>query len=247
MPQPVSLILPKLQPLILDGSNGVRSQLLKLLRALPRHDVEDHTAQLLPYVRAGMTHLAADIRLSSIDILSWLLETAGQDVVSCSGGWVKTISCFCSVLGWHADDTAKWSSNRPSFGKAGTEGKPMVKTLQCLADFLRTGMGDPTDSAAQEFVGSEAGWRFPLWDTQQHLIPKKSNPYGHLNLFGSARDEDTEMYEDRDGRIRVFVRTFQAQVQKGLEAARKEGGELGRYAAMAQKVLEEGFEGYEVD
>jgi pre-rRNA-processing protein IPI1 len=66
-------------------------------------------------------------------------------------------------------------------------------------------------------------------------------------LFGSARDEDTEMYEDRDGRIRVFVGTFQAQVQKGLEAARKEGGELGRYAAMAQKVLEEGFEGYEVD
>lgn len=53
LPQPVSVILPALLPLILDASNNVRTQLLKLLRALPTTDVEDHVAQLLPYVRAG--------------------------------------------------------------------------------------------------------------------------------------------------------------------------------------------------
>ena len=53
LPQPVSVILPALLPLILDASNNVRTQLLKLLRALPAADVEDHVAQLLPYVRAG--------------------------------------------------------------------------------------------------------------------------------------------------------------------------------------------------
>jgi len=33
LPQPVSLILPSVLPLFLDGSNAVRSQLLKLLRS----------------------------------------------------------------------------------------------------------------------------------------------------------------------------------------------------------------------
>jgi pre-rRNA-processing protein IPI1 len=246
MPQPVSVVLPKLQPLILDGSSSVRNQLLKILRTLPQNDIEDHIAQLLPYVRAGMTHLAADIRMSSVEILSWLLEAAGENVVSCSGGWVKTMKCFLSMLGWHTDDTAKWSSNRPSFGKAGSEGKPLVKTLQCLAEFLKAGMGKPSESIGQKST-NKAQWGFPLWHTQQHLIPTKSNAYDYLNLFGTVRDEETEMYEDRDERARVFMKRFQIPVERGLEHARKEGGEVGRAAAIVSKVLKEGREGQDLD
>src|SRR5690606_39247932 len=118
LPQPVSVILPALLPLFLDGSNGVRTQLLKLLSALPSADMEGHVSLLLPYIRAGMTHLAADIRFSSVEIMSWLVSVAGNEVVSSPGGWIKLLNCFLSMLGWHTEESSKWSSNRASYGKA---------------------------------------------------------------------------------------------------------------------------------
>mgnify|MGYP001005100401 CR=1 FL=1 len=244
LPQPVSVILPSLLPLILDASNGVRSQLLKLLRCLPASEIEDHVGQLLPYIRAGMTHLAADIRVSSVEILSWLVDVAGAQVVSCAGGWIKTINCFLSVLGWHTEESAKLSATRGTFGKAGSEGKPMVKVLQTLAEFLQAGIGKPEDEtmddadSEKEEAGS-SGWMFPLCHTAQHMIPKMSAPYAYLNLFGQPRDEEGEMYETREDRYRVFSDRFLKAVERGLENARKEGGEVGRASAAVAKVLKE--------
>ncbi|KAF9887282.1 hypothetical protein FE257_010410 [Aspergillus nanangensis] len=127
-PQPTSLILPPLLPLILDSSASVRTQLLKLLRALPPADIQDHVVQLLPYIRAGMTHLAADIRLSAVDILSWMVEVAGEQVVGCAGGWIKTLNCFLSLLGWHTEESARWSASRASYSKAGKEAHMVPET-----------------------------------------------------------------------------------------------------------------------
>ncbi|KAI1955124.1 rRNA processing protein [Ophidiomyces ophidiicola] len=239
LPQPVSVILPSLVPLVLDGSNGVRTQLVKLLKVLPAADIEGHASFLLPYIRAGMTHLAADIRLSAIDILSWLLSVTGQEVVACAGGWIKTLNCFLSILGWHTEESAKWSSNRASFGKAGSDGKPMARVLQAFADFLREGLCAP-DNEAQDAAGSDFyGTAFPLRQTLQHLLPMSSSPYAYLDLFGRPKDEEGEMYESREDRLRVFTQKFQPAVLRGINAAKKDGGEVGRVSASVSKALKE--------
>jgi pre-rRNA-processing protein IPI1 len=239
LPQPSSTWLPKLYPLILDSSSGVRAQLLKLFRSLPPGEVEDHVADILPYVRAGMTHLAADIRLSAVDVLSWLLEDSSSEVVSCAGGWYKTLNCFLTILGWSTQDALKWSSNRASFGKSGSEGRPMARTLQALAEFVHAGIGQQSADAVK--TGDATLHRnFPMWYSGQHQMPQKSNAFGYLNLFGMPKDDETEMLEDCEDRRRVFDKTFRASIEMGLEAARREGGDVGRAAAVLTKALSEG-------
>ncbi|KAJ5973197.1 hypothetical protein N7481_010407 [Penicillium waksmanii] len=239
--QPSERDAPFASPLILDGNNNVRTQLLKLLRTLPRHDIEDHVAQLLPYIRAGMTHLAADIRVSAVEILSWMVEAAGEQVVSCAGGWIKTLNCFLSVLGWHTEESSKWSSNRASFGKSGSQGRPMVKVLGALAEFLDAGIGqhDADDDESPEDDGSSSTWPFPLSCTGQHMISDSSAPYAYLNLFGQPRDEEGEMYETREDRFRVFSNRFMPVIERGVKSAREEGGEMGRASSGVSKVLKE--------
>lgn len=236
LPQPVSVILPALLPLILDGSNSVRRQLIRLLQSLPVGEVEDHVEELLLYVRAGMTHLAADIRVTAIEILDWLLEVAGQETVSCAGGWVKTLKCFLALLGWQNEDgVARWSSNKVSFGRAGSEGKALVKNLAVLASFVKAGLLPISETVEEDPVSS-----FPLWGAHYHTLPKRSDCYAHLNLFGPPREEENEMYEDREERQRIFHTRFQASVERGLEASRKEGGEVGRAAAVLARAVIEG-------
>ena len=241
--QPVSVLLPSLLPLLLDGNNNVRSQLLKLLRSLPPNDVEDHVSQLLLYIRAGMTHLAADIRSSSMDVLGWVLDIAGLELVSCAGGWVKTLKCFLAMLGWpNAVTAAVWSTSKASFGKGGSEGKVLVKYLNTLASFLRAGLVPVDESQVPALVT-----RFPLWHVQHQLLPKRSSCYAHLNLFGPPRDEESEVYEDREARQRIFHVRFQRAIETALEAAKREGGEVGRAAAGVRKVLVEGMDGFELE
>ncbi|GKZ24353.1 rRNA processing protein [Aspergillus brasiliensis] len=249
LPIPVSTLLPTLSPLILDASTTVRTQLLKLLRTLPPTDVEDHVASLMPYVRAGMTHLAADIRVTAVEVLSWLVEIAGEAVVSCAGGWIKTLNCFLSVLGWHTEESSKWSSNRAAFGKAGAKGKPMVKVLGVLAEFLDAGIGEDDGDGDDEVNGGGGGegmevdgrgdGGFPIVHSDVHMVPKSAQPYVYLNLFGAPRDEEGEMYETREERFRVFKGKFLVPVERGLESARQDGGEVGRASAAVTKVLKE--------
>ncbi|KAI9367271.1 Rix1 complex component, partial [Aspergillus egyptiacus] len=252
LPQPVSLILPSLLPLILDANAGVRSNLLKLLRALPEADIQDHVSQLLPYIRAGMTHLAADIRLSSIEVLDWLVSVAGEEVVSAPGGWVKTLNCFLSVLGWHTEASSKWTSSsspaaasssssatRSTFGRAGSKGRPQVKVLTVLAGFLAAGIGEETSETEDEGISGGGLSSFPVVQFSAQMIPRNAAPYGYLNLFGAPRDEEGEMYETREDRWRVFEGRFLGAVQTGIEAARQEGGEVGRASAGVRRVLAE--------
>ncbi|RAH79752.1 Pre-rRNA-processing protein Ipi1 [Aspergillus japonicus CBS 114.51] len=250
LPQPVSTLLPTLAPLILDGSTGVRTQLLRLLRALPPRDVEDHVAQLLPFIRAGMTHLAADIRVTAVEVLAWLVEVAGREVVGCAGGWIKTLNCFLSVLGWHTEESSKWSASRAAFGKSGTAGRPVVKVLGVLAEFLEVGIGAVAgeggggDVVMEEGAGRTAGaavgnWEFPLAQVEAHMVPQTAQPYVYLNLFGQPRDEEGEMYETREDRFRVFAARFLKAVERGVESARQDGGEVGRASSAVNKVLKE--------
>ncbi|KAF3482521.1 pre-rRNA-processing protein ipi1 [Arthroderma uncinatum] len=241
LPRPVGVILPILFPLILDGNNGVRAQLLRLLKALPQKDLEGHGSAFLPYVRAGMTHLAADIRLSSVEILSWLLSVAGQEVVSAAGGWIKTLNCFLSLLGWHTEASTKWSSNKASFGKSGSEGKLAARVLQVFAEFLRAGIGltDDPNLSGEGLGVNDGGALFPLRHVQYHLLPTKASPFAYLDLFSSVKKEEGDMYESREDRLRVFAQLFQVPVERGIDSARQDGGETGRASAGVRKILRE--------
>ncbi|KAF1962728.1 hypothetical protein CC80DRAFT_588247 [Byssothecium circinans] len=239
LPQPPSVIIPTVQRLILDGSNAVRQQLLKLLQSLPKNDIASHTDQLLLHTRAGMTHLSTDIRTFALDVLEWLLAAAGDEVVGCAGGWVKTLKCFLSLLGWKVETSSKWTAPK-SFGKSSGDSKVQVKQMNALTSFLRVGLLH-SHTAATVGNGADA---FPLWQTEQHMLSERSNVYAHLNLFGAPRDEDAEMYEDREDRQRLFHGRAEAAVVAGLEQATKGGGELGRAAAQLRKVVKEGMIDY---
>lgn len=266
LPQPVSIILPKLLPLILDGSNGVRNNLLRLLRALPPREVEGHMERMLPHVRAGMTHLAQDIGSSALDILQWALEVGGEELVACPGGWMKTVKSLLVMMGWRSSSTAAaetshpsfassgshnnhhagWSSNSNKsavFGQAGSkEGKILVKCVDTLSALLLTGLG--ADDNGKEGEGREV-WGFPLSHTAQHMLPQRSNPYGYLNLFGPPRDEESAGYVYREDRQRVFARRFQFVIREGLARLKKEAGEYGRAAAKAEKIVGDCMRGFD--
>ncbi|KAF2847719.1 pre-rRNA-processing protein-like protein ipi1 [Plenodomus tracheiphilus IPT5] len=234
LPQPSSVVIPAVQRLILDGSNNVRQQLLRLLQSLPTSDVASYADQLLLHTRAAMTHLAVEIRVFGLEVLDWLLNVAGDEVVSCAGGWVKMLKCFLSLLGWQSEASSKWSTAK-SYGKA--DSKIQVKQMNALTTFLRTGLYHTQAVASLARSASN----FPLWQTEHHTTSDRSNAYAHLNLFGATRDEEAEMYEDREDRQRVFHDRAETAIITGLEQATKGGGELGRAAAQLRKVVKEGM------
>jgi len=138
-----------------------------------------------------------------------------------------------SMMGWAVSSgTTKWTSTaKTSFGKGG---KAFPKQLMVLARFLKVGVGRNVIE-----TNFERGSQYPLWDMGLHMIPLQSNPYTHLNLFGPGRDEEGEIYTERESRQRVFRHRFQASIEKGVENAKREGGEVGRAAAVLERTLAE--------
>ncbi|KAJ9647521.1 rRNA processing protein [Knufia peltigerae] len=232
LPITMNNFLTSLCPLMLDGSAAVRTQLLKLFQTLPKEDVKDNVAKILPYIRAGMTHLSKDIRVSSIEFLSCLIELAGSELVSCPGGWYQTLQCFTSILDWKSSDPTKWSSGKAGFS---ADAKSTARIMQVLALFLQQGLsGDGISSSAPNPVATD----FPLWHTGWIMIPQKSNPYAYLNLFGVQQDDEKQTLDDREDRLRVYNSHFQPLIVAGIETAKKEGGELGRASGLLVKTLE---------
>lgn len=181
-----------------------------------------------------MTHLATEIRIFGLEMLEWLLSVTGDEIVSCAGGWVKMLKCFLSLLGWQSEASSKWSTGK-SYGKADT--KMQVKQMNALTSFLRTGLSHAQTVASVHNSDDS----FPLCHTQHHILSERSNVYAHLNLFGAARDEEAEMYEDREDRQRLFRDRAEAAIIAGLEQATKGGGELGRAGAQLRKAVKEGM------
>ena len=149
-----------------------------------------------------------------------------------------------TVLHWSVPPTGgkdgKWTSSQAkNLGSAGSDTKIVVKSLNALAAFLDAGLAPPAEKEA--FVSK---WGFPYRNVECHMIPKRSNAFAHLNLFGSPRDEESEMYVEREDRQAVFSRRFQAAVQNGIDSAKKEGGEVGRAAASVGKALTNGMSGF---
>lgn len=244
LPQPASVVIAKAQPLIIDGNSQVRQQALKLFRTLPKDELGS-LDQLLLYARAGMAHLSNDIRLSSLDVLDWLLETNPGAVVASAGGWVKTLRTFQNLLSWHnisaaqpttAASNGKWSNSKPT-GNMGSS-KLLVHQLMSLAHLLNQGLVRPSLESERKSAEKQAAELFPLCHMDAHMLPKKSNPYGYLNLFGAPRDAESEVYEDAEARAEVFADLGMADAfRAGVAEAKREGGEVGRAAASLDKAL----------
>ena len=241
--QPASVILSKAQPLIIDGSSSVRTNLLKLFKVLPRQDLGPFD-QVLLYTRAGLMHLSTDIRMTSLDVLEWLLDINGPAVTGCAGGWVKTIRTFQNLLSWHGMESSKpssvsakstWTASTASNGKLGNS-KLIVRQLTALAHLLTVGL-IPAQVEARA-AEDRAAALFPLWSADAHLIPSKSDPFGYLNLFGAVRDVESEAYEDADERVEVFLRLgMRDAFDRGVRETKRAGGEVGRAAVLVDKAL----------
>jgi pre-rRNA-processing protein IPI1 len=254
-PQPVSVILQKAQPLIRDTSTAVRTQLLKLLSALPAEDVKSHAERLLLWVQLGMTHLSTPIRLSSLDVLEWLLNTAGEETVSCPGGWTKTLKCFAGLLGWDTVPPnmkngirgpatmtgSSWTSTPTTAGKSSMDLKLLTKTLTVLTLWLETGLLPSRTATNQDALAAAHARRyFPLWNMEQHMLPIRlgsSDPFGHLNLFGAPKDEEGRAYEGLGERRRVFDIRWRWGFLAGAERVKLEGGGVGRAAVVVEKII----------
>jgi pre-rRNA-processing protein IPI1 len=238
-----TVIIAKAQPLIIDGNFQVRQQLLKLLRSFPPGEIGS-VDQLILYTRAGMAHMSTDIKLSSLDILDWLLETNATSVVSSAGGWIKTLKTFQNLLSWHGTTgtngatlaNGKWSNTKPATHLGNN--KLLVNQLTSLSRLLAAGLDKPSLDQEHEKSAFANAKMFPIWHIDAHMLPRKSNPFGYLNLFGTPRDVESEIYEDAEERAEVFVELgIQEAFSYGVKEVKKEGGEIGRAAALVDKAL----------
>jgi pre-rRNA-processing protein IPI1 len=247
LPQPLSAFLPKLLPLILDQSQSVRTHLLLLLKALPAEEVGGHTERIILFIQSGMTHLAADVRVDSTGFLSWLVAAAGEDLVSTSIGWVKTLKCFLALLGWEGAMNGNGTTGKITLGKVNPS-KVTIKHLQALSQFVAVGVnsGEELDYYPQSDDDRyrdllRTNLLNPHWTTPQHLLPTSSNCYAYLNLFASGAANKTsngmsEIAEDVESRRRM-IQPFMSALRQGSENLKREAGEVGRAAAAFQKVL----------
>jgi pre-rRNA-processing protein IPI1 len=242
------------QPLIRDTNSNVRAQLAKLLAELPADDVRANAEQILLWTRLGLTHLSASIRLSSLDVLEWLLGAAPGEAVARPGAWPKTLRCLAGLVGWDCTETTSatgmrvansgrpgagsWTSVHGAAGKSAADVKVLSRTLAVLALFLEAGL--LPSEAERGAAGREARGaclHFPLWQFPLHGLPAVSSPFAYLNLFGAPRDEEGMEYEDRVDRVRFFNERWRSTFMDGVERVKREGGGVGRVAVNVEKMI----------
>lgn len=233
LPVSTESLVEKVMPLVLDSNPGVRSNLVKMLQALPESETADQIPRMLPYVRAAMTHLSQDIRKTALDILQHLLEHAGRDLVSCAGGWTKTLECCVTLLSWKNLSLAEtWTASKTSFR---TDTKFIARIMQVIDHLLSAGL---LRVDKDEDPGDDPGDSFPLWHYRHHTIPAKSNTYAYLGLFGRPLDDDSRMLDDQGERWITFKDKYRTMFLHGLDGAKKEGGDIGRVAGQMTKTIE---------
>lgn len=234
-------LLKKLLPLMSDIYRPVRAQLLKLLKALPAKEVAPHVEKVILYIRGAMTNISQDVKDDGLNYLEWILDVAGDQVVSSAGCWVKPLKDLTSVLGWRVKVTAPvagkggWTSApRTTFG-AKNHGQSYSRQMLVLSKFLEYGF-------KPEVVRP---WSPQDWFNMFTRLPTEPDPYGYLNLYGPPRDQDGQIYRDREERQAIFHKRFLDAIQAGVDSAKKEGGTAGRAAATLDKTLKDGMADFE--
>jgi pre-rRNA-processing protein IPI1 len=232
-------ILTKVLPLISDGSTAVRKHLLDLLRSLPPNEVAADAERVSIFIRAGLTHLSTDIANDALAVMDWLLEVAPAETVACPGGWIKTLSSFCAILGWSGTTHCGWSLAPSKSTLRAKDTSSLAGMLATLSRFLEAGL--QSDSVAP------GGFRNDdyAWPTSISILPLEPRPFDHINVVGAHRDEDCEMYTHREARQRVLSHRFLELIHAGVETTKKEGGILGRAASALQQSIQHGMVDFE--
>ena len=187
------------------------------------------------YIRAGMTHLSSDISNDSLSVMEWLLEVADGELVTCPGGWVKTLSTFCAIMGWAVSSAAGGWTSGARAGLKAKDAQTLARQIAALTKFLQAGL-------KKEMSEDTHAARY--WDNL-YRVPRAPNAFEYLNLSGARRDEEGEMYSNREARQQVFHRRFLGPMTKGVEDSKKQGGATGRVASALEQMLREGMSDFE--
>jgi pre-rRNA-processing protein IPI1 len=239
LPLSSAALLSKLLPITLDDSLPVRSNLLKVLRAFRAEELAGQAEPILLHARAGLTHMAVGIRETALELLSVTLEAIPLELVSCAGGWIKTLRYFAMLLSWPASHGPDSTSTPKMYATSGA--KLTIKGLEVTGQYLQAGL-----QAAEELGAAEApGFLFPLSDTRLHRMPRTANAFAHLGLFRSSQSDDDVAFQDRSERQASFRRSLMELFQIQLAKAKREGGEVGRVAAQTQTAITESMADYE--
>ncbi|GAP87247.1 putative pre-rRNA-processing protein IPI1 [Rosellinia necatrix] len=242
-PVGTSTLLQKILPLMPDSSKSVRGQLLKLLQQLPVEEVRPHLQKAMLHIRGTMTHLSQDIKDDGLNYMEWILDAAGDDLVASPGCWVKPLKDFMSVLGWSVPTAPSlatkggWTSApRTTFGSK-KFGHSFPRQMMVLSKFLELGF---RPAACRPWASSD-------WACSINTVPRTPDPFGYLGLFKPPRDEDGEIYRNREDRQEIFAKIFMDAVEAGVDLAKKEGGAAGRAAAVLDQTLRDGMGDYRLD
>ncbi|KAL1872341.1 rRNA processing protein [Diaporthe australafricana] len=237
------VLLDKLLPLITDTSSAIRSNLLRLLQALPYFDIQPHADKVVKWVRLGMLHLSAEVRDDALKFMDWLLDVAVDQLLDGAGGWTKTLDAFVAMMGWRSASASSaggagakgWSSAPKTTFGADKSGSAYAHQMAALAKFIQLGLQKP--APVEPWTDAQ------YWD-QVYRLPEGPNPFGYLQLFGPP--QDGEICADTESRQRALWPLKKIMEKKSTQA-RMEGGPAGRAATDLAKALEEGFQGYEHD
>ena len=243
---PPAVLLPRLAPIILDPSDNVRAQLLRLLACLRPADVRLHMPLLLLHVWSAMSHIDPDVRRDSSRFLSWALATAPALTLA-AGGWARGLATLAGCL-------------------QGCDAGVLPRHLGVVDEFLVAGIGcDAATGKAHGEEGEEAGCEGGCeglvargglhWSVASNLRRAGVGDYRHLALFvdtddGGDGDGDGDggsggigaQAADRAGRWRWCVETRAgretvARLRGVLAGLTKEGGDTGRRAGRVLSVL----------
>lgn len=232
----VQRILPRVLQLTLVVNDQVRREAVILLRSIPLKLAAEYVEQMLPFVCAGLTHLAANVATTSLELLDWLNKTCGEQLVSCRGGWVKTLQCFLVMLRWTSEPrTSGWVTTRSSIGDLTYQASSLIRCLQVLASFLEIGLRRPYEDRAEIP-------NFPLAGTLGPLLPTtKAKTFSCLGLYGELAGNENSECNDVDTRKRVLEEKFQPALEQGLAALLQDGGFVGAAAREAAEILQMGM------
>jgi len=230
-------ILMKVLPLLLDSSSPIRKQLIDLLRYLPAHKVAADAEHISVFVRAGLTHLSAEISQDALAVFNWLLDIAANELVSCPGGWTKSLASFCAILGWSSSKNAGWSVVPPKTNSQFQDQR--IAQISTLTRLIHAGLHHELDT----YDNKTCDWAQDILTSCK--LSASQWPIEHVNIFCNLRSQDSEALVSREARLQEFLVSFSQCLKKGGELARQEGGTLGRIAALLLQTMQDGLTGYQ--
>jgi len=227
-------LLPRLAPLMQDGSASVRGALLALLDSAAVPARRPHRLLLPPslllHVWSALSHIEPGVRADATAFLAWAMRVAPAETLA-HGGWEKVLALFPGVIG--------------GGGGGVVVAKTVLRHLAVLRDFLETACPPPHATAAAAPIPSVGALH---WSAAIHLRRAAAAEYRHYGLL-DARDDADAGPVDADGRRR-WCREKGADVvsrlRETLAALTKEGGEVGRAAGRVVVVLDRILEVEEV-